>query len=408
MEIVSSLVDLLIILVAAKIGAELMSAIRQPPVIGELIMGMVVGASLLGWIDVQAGGIVPTLAELGVIILLFEVGLQIQMRDMLRLGSVAVSVALIGVVVPFAFGYYASLLFDLGGGSTEVALFLGAAMTATSVGITARVFSDFGGMETDEARTVIGAAVVDDIVGLLILAVVVALLGSDGSFATGDLLGLVLRVGVFLVVAVGVGALVMPYLLKLLSSLRVPGSYIVGALVIAIGVAVAAETLAGLDPIVGAFVAGLIVGQAEHVERIQSEIRPISHLLVPVFFVTIGAQINIQTLFEPGILIAGFVLSLLAAIGKVVAGLGVGRKPLRKLVVGVGMIPRGEVGLIFAGLGATTLSAVIGEPEVAIVVLMVILTTVLGPLLLSNLLRRPPPDSTLASPGSADVRSQDP
>lgn len=392
MEIVSSLVDLLIILVAAKIGAELMSAIRQPPVIGELIMGMIVGASLFGWVDVGAGGIVPTLAELGVIILLFEVGLEIQMRDMLRLGSVAVSVAMIGVVVPFAFGYFTSLLLGLGGGSTEVALFLGAAMTATSVGITARVFSDFGGMETDEARTVIGAAVVDDIIGLMILAVVVAMLGSGGGFVANDFVGLIIRVGAFLVISVGVGALVMPYLLKLLSALRVPGSYIVGALVIAIGVAVAAETLAGLDPIVGAFVAGLIVGQAEHVERIHLEIRPISYLLVPIFFVTIGAQINIRTLFEPAILIAGLVLSLLAGVGKVVSGLGAGRRPIRKLVIGVGMIPRGEVGLIFAGLGATTLGAVVGEAEVAIVVLMVILTTLVGPLFLSQLLRTTPPD----------------
>jgi Kef-type K+ transport system membrane component KefB len=392
-EIVSSLIDLLIILVAAKVGAELMTAIGQPPVIGELIMGVVVGVSLLGWVDVQAGGIVPTLAELGVIVLLFEVGLEIQMRDMLRLGSVAVSVALIGVAVPFALGFFFSQVLNLGGGSTEVALFVGAAMTATSVGITARVFGDFGGIETDEARTVIGAAVVDDVVGLLILAVVVAVLGSEASFSSGDLIWLVFRVGLFLVVSVSVGALVMPYLLRLLSWLKVPGSYIVGALVIAVGVAVAAETLAGLEPIVGAFVAGLIVGQAEHVDRIRSEIAPISHLLVPIFFVAIGAQINIRTLFEPDVLVAGLVLSVLAAAGKVVAGLGVGRKPLRRLVVGVGMIPRGEVGLIFAGLGATTLSAIVGEAEVAIVVLIVILTTILGPVALGSLLRRPSPSS---------------
>lgn len=393
MEIVSSLVDLLIILVAAKVGSELMSLIRQPPVIGELIMGMIVGVSLLGWIDVESGGIVPTLAELGVIVLLFEVGLEIQMRDMLRLGSAAVSVALIGVAVPFALGYYVSVFLGLGGGSTEVALFLGAAMTATSVGITARVFADFGGIENDEARTVIGAAVVDDILGLVILAIVVALLGSGGGLETGDLVSLIGRVVLFLVISVTLGVLLMPYLLKLLSSLRVPGSYIVGALVIAISVAIAAERLAGLDPIVGAFVAGLIVGQAEHVKRIQAEISPISYLLVPIFFVAIGAQINIGALLEPDILVAGVALSLLAGVGKVVSGLGVGRRPLRRMVIGVGMIPRGEVGLIFAGLGATTLSAVVGEAEVAIVVLMVILTTVIGPLVLGNLLRRRVPTS---------------
>lgn len=393
MEIVSSLVDLLVILAAAKVGAELMAAIGQPPVVGELIMGVLVGVSVLGWVDVGAGGIVPTLAELGVILLLFEVGLEIQLRDVLRLGRVAASVALIGVAVPFASGFMLSQLLNLGGGSTEVALFIGAAMTATSVGITARVFEDFGGVETDEARTVIGAAVIDDVVGLVILAVVVAVVASDQGFVAADLVGPVVRVGLFLGVSVGVGALVMPHLLRLLSSLRVPGSYIVGALVIAVGLGVVAETLAGVDPIVGAFVAGLIVGQAEHVDRIRSEIAPISYLLVPIFFVAIGAQVDVRALFEPEILLAGLALTLLAALGKVAAGLGVGRrKPIRRMVVGVGMIPRGEVGLIYAGLGATTLSAVVGDAEVAIVVLMVILTTLLGPIAVSRLLRQPASD----------------
>ncbi len=393
MEIVSSLVDLLVILAAAKVGAELMAAIGQPPVVGELIMGVLVGVSVLGWVDVGAGGIVPTLAELGVILLLFEVGLEIQLRDVLRLGRVAASVALIGVAVPFASGFMLSQLLNLGGGSTEVALFIGAAMTATSVGITARVFEDFGGVETDEARTVIGAAVIDDVVGLVILAVVVAVVASDQGFVAADLVGPVVRVGLFLGVSVGVGALVMPHLLRLLSSLRVPGSYIVGALVIAVGLGVVAETLAGVDPIVGAFVAGLIVGQAEHVDRIRSEIAPISYLLVPIFFVAIGAQVDVRALFDPEILIAGLALTLLAALGKVAAGLGVGRhKPIRRMVVGVGMIPRGEVGLIYAGLGATTLSAVVGDAEVAIVVLMVILTTLLGPIAVSRLLRQPASD----------------
>ncbi|HEY4607525.1 MAG TPA: cation:proton antiporter, partial [Acidimicrobiia bacterium] len=187
-EIVPSLVDLLIILVAAKVGAELMMLIRQPPVIGELIMGVIVGASVLGWVDVAEGGLISILAELGVMVLLFQVGLEIQMRDMLRLGPVAVSVAAVGVVTPFLLGYFAAQMLGLGDGSPEVALFVGAAMTATSVGITARVFSDLGQMDSDEARVVIGAAVVDDVIGLVILAVVVGLLGDDGGLETGQLL----------------------------------------------------------------------------------------------------------------------------------------------------------------------------------------------------------------------------
>jgi Kef-type K+ transport system membrane component KefB len=389
-EIVSSLVDLLIILVAAKVGAELMALIRQPPVIGELIMGMIVGASVLGWIDVSEGGLISILAELGVIVLLFQVGLEIQMKDMLRLGSVSMFVAAIGVVTPFAFGYYAAQALGLGGGSTEVALFMGAAMTATSVGITARVFSDLGTMESDEARVVIGAAVIDDVIGLVILAVVVGLLGDNGGLDTTELIGLGIRVILFFAVAIGLGALVMPYLLKVLDALKVPGSYIIGTLVIAISVGIAAESLAGLEPIVGAFVAGLIVAQAHHIERIQSEIEPIGHLLVPIFFLAVGAQVDVRVMFEPSVLGAGLVITVLAVAGKLAASLGTLGRPIRRLVVGVGMIPRGEVGLIFAALGATQLASVVGDEEIAIVVLMVVLTTLVAPIVLGRLLRKPP------------------
>ncbi|MGC2241298.1 MAG: cation:proton antiporter [Acidimicrobiia bacterium] len=391
MDVASSLVELLVILIAAKVGAELMARIHQPPVIGELIMGMIVGASVLGWVDVSEGGLVSILAELGVIVLLFQVGLEIQMRDMLRLGPVAVAVATIGVVTPFVLGFFASKWLGMGGGSNEVALFVGAAMTATSVGITARVFTDLGKMNSDEARVVIGAAVVDDVIGLVILAVVVGLLGNGGELQTGDLITLGIKVVLFLGVSIGLGALVMPWLLKLLTLLKVPGSYVIGALVIAIAVGIAADRLAGLEPIVGAFVAGLIVGQADHIERIQGEIASIGHLLVPIFFLAVGAQVDVGVMFQPKVLVAGLVITVLAAAGKVVAALGTLGRPLRRLAVGVGMIPRGEVGLIFAALGASQLAAVVESEEVAIVVLMVVLTTLAAPLILSRMLKSDPP-----------------
>jgi Na+:H+ antiporter len=390
-DVASSLVELLVILIAAKVGAELMARIHQPPVIGELIMGMIVGASVLGWVDVSEGGLVSILAELGVIVLLFQVGLEIQMRDMLRLGPVAVAVATIGVITPFVLGFFASKWLGMGGGSNEVALFVGAAMTATSVGITARVFTDLGKMNSDEARVVIGAAVVDDVIGLVILAVVVGLLGSGGELQTGDLITLGIKVVLFLGVSIGLGALVMPWLLKLLTMLKVPGSYVIGALVIAISVGIAADRLAGLEPIVGAFVAGLIVGQADHIERIQGEIASIGHLLVPIFFLAVGAQVDVGVMFQPKVLVAGLVITVLAAAGKVVASLGTLGRPLRRLVVGVGMIPRGEVGLIFAALGASQLASVVESEEVAIVVLMVVLTTLAAPLILSRMLKSDPP-----------------
>lgn len=388
MEVGSALLELLVILVAAKVGAELMALIRQPPVIGELVIGMILGASVLGWVDVTEGGLVAILAELGVIVLLFQVGLEIQMRDMVRLGPTAMAVAAIGVITPFALGYLAAQSLGLGGGSPEVALFVGAAMTATSVGITARVFSDLGKMETDEARVVIGAAVIDDIVGLVILAVVVGLLGGGGGLVAGELIGLGVRVVLFLTGAILVGALVMPRILRLLSALKVPGSYIIGTLIIAVSVGIAADSLAGLEPIVGAFVAGLVVAQADHIERINLEIAPISHLLVPIFFLAVGAQVDVSVLTRPSVLVAGLALTVLAALGKIISGIGAWGRSIRKMVVGVGMIPRGEVGLIFAALGATQLSSVVNPEVVAIVVMMVVLTTLGAPLALQRLLRR--------------------
>ncbi len=389
MDIVDRLVELLVILVAAKVGAEVMARFRQPPVIGELVMGMIVGASVLGWVDVgDEGGVVATLVEIGIILLLFDVGLEIQLRDMVRLGRTAATVALIGVATPFALGYGASLALGIGGGSVEAAIFVGAAMTATSVGITARVFSDLRATDSDEARVVIGAAVVDDVIGLIILAVVAGVLGTDAGFRAGELASLGVRVLLFLGVAVAAGSLVMPHVLRLLAALRVPGSYIVGAIVIAISLGVAAEELAGLDPIVGAFVAGLIVGSADHVARIQGELAPIAYLLVPIFFLAVGAQVDVPLLLEPSVLGAGLVVAGLAVVGKVVSGLGAAGTSIRKLVVGVGMVPRGEVGLIFAAFGATQLAGTVGAEEVAIVVLAVIVTTLAAPLALGRLLQR--------------------
>jgi Kef-type K+ transport system membrane component KefB len=220
---------------------------------------------------------------------------------------------------------------------------------------------------------------------------------------SGELIGLGVRVVLFLVFAIGIGSLVMPFLLRLLSALKVPGSYIIGTLVIAIAVGIAADSLAGLEPIVGAFVAGLIVGQAHHIERIHSEIEPISHLLVPIFFLAVGAQVDVSVLLQPSVLGAGLLITLLAAAGKVAAAAGTLGRPIRRIVVGVGMIPRGEVGLIFAALGATQLSSIVGDEEIAIVVLMVVLTTLIAPIILGRLLKTSPVPSPDEIPPGAPL-----
>ncbi|MDP8958670.1 MAG: cation:proton antiporter [Actinomycetota bacterium] len=396
-EVVGNLIELLVILVAAKVGAELLTRSRQPAVIGELVIGMLVGPSLLGW--VRPEGMIITLAEIGVILLLFEVGLGTKLREFARIGPVAFMVAVIGVVTPFVLGYLASMALGLGGGDPGVAIFVGAAMTATSVGITARVFNDLRQLDSDEAKTIIGAAVIDDILGLLILAVVVGLLESEGGLDQRALVAITLKALVFLVAAVAIGLVVAPYFFRYLARLRVEGSYVVGAFVFAIVISVAAEVLAGLAPIVGAFAAGMVAAEAPNSDRIARELRPIAFLFIPIFFLSIGAQVDVGVLIEPVVLVAGGVISLVAAAGKLVAGLGAWGRPVDRWVIGVGMMPRGEVGLIFAAIGLR--EALVGEVEHAIVVMMVVVTTLVAPLILNLLLRRRPP----AAAGPMEARS---
>lgn len=386
MDVTERLIELVIILVGAKIGAEVMYRLKQPAVIGELLVGMVLGVGLLGWIDVDEGGVIEVLAEIGVILLLFEVGLETDLREFARLGRSALTVASIGVVTPFILGFGAAQLMSIGGATTETALFVGAAMTATSVGITARVFADLGRLHTDEAKTIIGAAVIDDIMGLIILAVVVGLLSGDGSFDAMLLLSTTAKALGFLVVVLAVGVPLIKHFFRFIAWLRVEGAYVVGVVGIAIAAGIAGETLAGLAPIVGAFAAGLVVAQAGEHRRLDRELRPVVHLFVPIFFLSIGAQVDVAVLIDPEVLLAGGVISVLAVAGKIAAGFGTGGST-DKWIVGVGMIPRGEVGLIFVALGATQLQSVVGSEETAIVVMMVMVTTLLAPLLLNRMLR---------------------
>ncbi|HKZ30466.1 MAG TPA: cation:proton antiporter [Acidimicrobiia bacterium] len=397
MEVFEGLTELLVILIAAKVGAEVMARLRQPAVIGELLIGAVIGAGVLGWVGGDDGGLLSTLAEIGVILLLFEVGLETDLRSFARLGASALTVAVVGVVTPFALGFFAVRLFSIGGGSTELALFMGAAMTATSVGITARVFADLRRLHTDEAKTIIGAAVIDDVLGLIILGVVAAVLGGDGEFSAGTLLIITAKAVGFLVVVVAVGHVVAPYFFRFVRFLKVEGSFVVGSFVFAIAVGLAAEHFAGLEPIVGAFAAGLVAGQTSFADRIEAELRPISFLFVPIFFLFIGSRVDVVALSDPQVLLAGGIISFLAIVGKLVAGLGVLSKGVSRRVVGVGMVPRGEVGLIFAALGAGELSAVVGAGENAIVVLMVVVTTLLAPLILNRMLRNEPLDDERAA-----------
>ena len=278
----------------------------------------------------------------------------------------------------------------LGGSNQfEIALFVGAAMTATSVGITARVFGDLGALKSKEAKTIIGAAVVDDILGLLILTVVAGLLTSSGEFALIDLAIISGKAIGFLVVVVILGRKLSPIVFNFFVKIPSPGTFITGSFIFAMLLGAAAHFV-GLHPIVGAFAGGVIAAESKMTKRIRKEMKPLNFLLVPIFFVYIGSEVNIQTLASLDVFLYGMLVSLLAFVGKYVSALGAMGKGFNTSLIGIGMSPRGEVGLIFVAVATTTLSSIITEDIISIIIWMVIVTTVIAPILLNRILQKVP------------------
>ena len=374
------------ILGAAKLFGELAERIGQPAVLGELLAGVLLGGSVLG--IVPAGGVeaelIHVLAELGVLLLLFEIGLETDLREMFRVGPAALAVAVVGIALPFAFGYlywrYAPHAQSGSGDLVTAAIFIGATLTATSVGITARVLSDMHRMNTPEARIIIGAAVIDDVLGLVILSVVTGVAAGAAVSFLGVLRTLGVAVG-FLVVAVIVGRFVAPRLFDVIVRMRVRYVLVVASIAFALGLAALAG-LAGSAVIIGAFAAGLILSGTNQFDTIEHEVRPVASIFTPIFFVSVGSSVDLSLLnpSTPGaratLVIAG-VLTFLAVIGKVAAGWAAPWARFRRLVVGVGMVPRGEVGLIFADIGRR--SGVLGDEVFSAVLLMVMVTTFIAP-----------------------------
>ncbi|HYF38897.1 MAG TPA: cation:proton antiporter [Gemmatimonadales bacterium] len=386
-------VTLAAMLVAAKLLGELAERIGQPAVLGELLAGVLLGGSLLGVVPTEgtAGEIVHVFAELGVVLLLFEIGLETDLREMFRVGPASLSVATVGVVLPFllGFAYWAYVPHAASAGATDLttaAIFVGATLTATSVGITARVLSDLNQMHSPEARIIIGAAVIDDVLGLVILTVVSGLASGTGLAPLGILRILVIAVG-FLVVAVLVGRYVAPRLFDLVVRMRVRYVLLVFAIAFALGLA-ALAALAGSALIIGAFAAGLILSGTNQFDTIEREVRPVASIFAPIFFVSVGASVNLQ-LLDPtregaaGILGVAAVLTLLAMLGKLAAGWAAPWLRFRRMVVGVGMIPRGEVGLIFADIGRR--AGILNEAVFGVILLMVMATTFVAPPALKSL-----------------------
>jgi Kef-type K+ transport system membrane component KefB len=384
------------ILIAAKLLGELAERIGQPAVLGELVAGLLLGASALGVVPAQGteAGLIHVLAELGVLLLLFEIGLETDLREMFRVGGASLAVASVGVVLPFALGYlyWRYGAHAMGGGDlTTAAIFLGATLTATSVGITARVLSDLGRMHTPEARIIIGAAVIDDVLGLVILSVVTGVASGEAVSLVGVLRTLAVAAG-FLVVAVLVGRFAVPRLFDLVVRMRVRFVLLVFSVAFALGLAALAD-LAGSALIIGSFAAGLVLSGTNQFDTIEHEVRPVASIFTPIFFVSVGSSVNLS-LLNPASAGAGAtlamagVVTLLAIVGKVAAGWAAPWERFRRVVVGVGMVPRGEVGLIFADIGRR--AGVLSEEMFGAVLLMIMATTFVAPPALKALFGRDP------------------
>jgi Kef-type K+ transport system membrane component KefB len=424
-----------VILIAAKLSG-IVERFGQPSVLGELVVGVLLGNLGLigyhGFDQVSQNEIINFLAELGVVILLFQIGLESNIKQMKSVGLPAFMVAIVGVVAPFVLGAYVVgpwLLPDL---SSNAYLFLGSALTATSVGITARVFKDLGSLKSKEAQIILGAAVIDDVLGLIILAVVSALV-TAGAVSLGVISVIIAKAILFLVGSIILGQLLAGHISKIFSRIQT-GVGMKFTLVLSFGLIFAylAQEL-GLAPIVGAFAAGLIldpvhfkyfkkpeiVGEMEIIVRdeqnadvkkriskvlhhythkhVEDLIEPIAHLLVPIFFVVTGMNVKLETLFNGSIILIALAITLLAFVTKLAAGLLAG-KGVNKLLVGTGMVPRGEVGLIFATIGKTL--GVISDEVFSIIVIMVILTTLLSPPMLAMLLKKQNEQSKLKNTGA--------
>ena len=368
------LLDLAIILLVAKIASEISDRIRVPAVIGEIAAGIVIGPSVLGL--VSASDMLFGLAEFGVIFLLIQVGLETDVAELRSVGRASMTVATIGVVLPMALGIGVGLLI---GESTNTSLFIGAALTATSIGITARVFGDLRALATVEARTVLGAAVVDDVLGLIILTVVTRIVeqGSVGFGTIATTIGL--AVG-FLILTSVIGFTTFP---KIFSFINKQSRSTATLSVTAIGIALAFSVLADkahLAPIIGAFVAGLALRRISANERVERDVASLGQIFIPVFFLYIGITTDIQAMFDARVLAIALVLSAVAIIGKVAAAVGALGTKSDKLVIGFGMLPRGEVGLIFATIGLKV--GALNEELYGSILFVVLLTTLLAPPLL--------------------------
>jgi Kef-type K+ transport system membrane component KefB len=417
------ILSLVVIYCASKLGAELSSRMGFPPVLGELVGGVLVGVSALNLITFPGVGVdgthslimqflqltnglspesvtptfaatsevISVLSELGVIVLLFEIGLESNLNELLKVGPQALVVATVGVVVPFVAGTLGAIaLFHV---PVIPAIFTGAALTATSIGITSKVLSELGQLRSTEGQIILGAAISDDILGIMILAVV-ASLAKKGEVDVSTMAYLVVSAVVFTLIAIVFAKYFNAAFLAISNQFSTRGGLIMTAVVFALIMAYIGAAI-HLEAILGAFAAGLVLDETEKREHLEELIKPIADVTVPIFFVTVGAKTNLGVLNpfidanRAGLIIAIFLITV-AILGKVATGLAVfGHEKINRLAIGVGMIPRGEVGLVFAGVGSA--SGILSDALNAAIIMMVIITTFIAPPLLRVVFPRPVP-----------------
>ncbi len=368
-------------LVAAKALGALAQRIGQPSVLGELIAGILLGGSLLGWLDPNMPAI-HALSELGVLVLLFEIGLHTDLRSLSSVGGSASTVAVVGVALPFAAGYLGARWLGM---PSVPALVAAAALTATSVGISARVLGELGVLEEPEGRVVLGAAVLDDIIGLVILSVVSSTVAGAALSGWGIARTALVAIG-FVVLAVALGTRVAPPVFRFVARVQMEG--VLGPIALAFALLLAwLAAEAGSATIIGAFAAGLVLHNTPQRGDIEHAVTNLGHFVVPIFFASVGAAVDLRAVASRESIVLGAMLVATGIIGKVIAGFA----PLgfrgRKLLVGVAMVPRGEVGLIFAQMGLA--SGAIDAGAFGAIMIMVLVTTVITPPALSLLARSP-------------------
>ncbi len=405
------LLSLVVVYFASKLGGEICLRINLPPVLGELLGGVVIGISAFKLLIFPEGGtvaedslliqlllhtsslspqaaqsvfevqseLISILSELGVIILLFEIGLESDLKELIRVGPQAAVVAVVGVVVPFVLGTLG--LVTIFHTPTIPAVFAGAALTATSIGITAKVLAEINKLNSNEGQIIIGAAVLDDILGIVVLAVVASLV-KTGEIQITNIIYLIISAGAFVIGAIVLGRFLSPFYVSLIDRMKTRGQLLLVSLSFAFILAYVAQVIQ-LEAILGSFAAGLIIAETEKRKELEEQILPIADFFVPIFFVCVGAKTNLSVLnpVDPnnraGLIIAAFLI-VVAIFGKVITGFTVfGKEGLNKLAIGVGMIPRGEVGLVFAAVGSE--SGALDQATDVAIILMVILTTFIAP-----------------------------